>query len=258
MARQKTEDLPVLDALLRPPAPLMLAVERALLRHRESARVTASLAEQIAARLAGLVALDVVHAGQRLLEQEISKVLGVSRAPVREALRILEGDGLVEFESRKGAKVRAPSTSELRDVFRVRAALYGMLLREEMEQRPADLEKVFDAHIPDVAQAARESVDAYAVATFLLNCAVAEQARNRTLADLLQSVSLQTLRYVRLGLSTDAMPPLTEFVKSWHALHAAVGQRDTDLVVQLAERRIARIRDVAVEVVEAAGERAAS
>lgn len=245
MARSRTEDLPDLSVLLLPPDAVMVAVEQAVLRHRESGLVTASLPEQIAAKLAGVITLDLVHAGQRLLEQDISKVLGISRAPVRESLRILERDGLVEFQSRRGAMVKAPGPDDLRDVFTVRAALYGILLREEMRERPAALKAVLDAHMPRVVESAQESVDAYAVATFELNNAIADHARNRTLADLLRSVSLQTLRYVRLGLAANPSS-IGGFLRSWRALHRAIARGDTDLVVELAERRIGKIRDAAI------------
>ena len=87
MGRLKTTNTPELQDLLtpqNPQNPLTLAVERALMHGRDW---SASVAEQIAVRLAGLIAIDVIHAGQRLLEKDISDVLQVSRAPVREALR---------------------------------------------------------------------------------------------------------------------------------------------------------------------------
>ncbi|MFB6960537.1 GntR family transcriptional regulator [Streptomyces sp. NPDC056309] len=244
MSRPKTQDVPDLSALLVPQNDLMLAVERAVLRGRETSQL-ASLAEQIAAKLAGVITLDLVHAGQRLLEQDISHVLHVSRAPVREALRILERDRLVEFQPRRGALVTAPDATDLRDVYSVRSALYAMLLQQVMGERPADLEAVFDAHMPQVTEAAQDSVDAYAVATFLLNFAIADLSSNRLLADLLQSISLRTLRYVRLGLASNpaAMPA---FAKSWCDLHEAVAKRDSDLVVEIAKQRISEIRDTAV------------
>ena len=90
MARLKTTNTPDLQSLLAPQTPqnpVMLAVEQALMHGRDW---SASVADQIAVRLAGLITLDVIHAGQRLLENDICEVLEVSRAPVREALRILE------------------------------------------------------------------------------------------------------------------------------------------------------------------------
>ena len=162
----------------------------------------------------------------------------------------------MHFQSRRGALVTDLRASDVRDLFDVRATLYGMLLRQGLVEQPEDLEAVFDANLPRVLLAARESVDAYAVATFLLNNTVAQVSRNRILGELLQSVSLQTLRYVRVGLA--ATPgELPRFVRSWCALHNAIVERDTDRAVELAEQRIASTRDAALRVLGESGERAA-
>jgi DNA-binding GntR family transcriptional regulator len=249
LARKRTQDLPDLSGLLLPRDQRMAVVEQSLLRHRSSTQVAVSLAEQIAARLACAIAFDLFHAGQRLLEQDICKILGVSRAPVREALRILERDRLVEFQARRGALVTAPTTQELRDVFDARIALYGILLREEMNRAPKRLLAVFDTHMPAVERSVAESADDYATATFLLNSSIAAAASNQTLADLLQSVSLQTLRYVRLGLSHQP-ENIPRSLESWHALHAAVAAGKPAPVVKIAEDRIKRVRDAALEALE--------
>src|SRR5436853_1370920 len=103
---------PALSALLAPKNAVMLAVEKALLRG-DGVHASPPIAEQIAARLAGLIALDQIHPGERLLENDISEVLHVSRAPVREAIRILERDHLVHLSARRGAAVTAPDGQEL-------------------------------------------------------------------------------------------------------------------------------------------------
>ncbi|WP_405911725.1 GntR family transcriptional regulator [Streptomyces sp. NBC_00963] len=253
MARKRTEDLPDLSGLLLPRDQRMTAVEQSLLRHRSSAQVAVSLAEQIAARLACVITFDLIHGGQRLLEQDICEILGVSRAPVREALRILERDRLVEFQARRGALVTAPTVREVRNVFDVRIALYVMLLREEMKE-PKRLLAVLDSHMSAVERSVSQSVDDqsaddYATATFLLNSSIAAAASNQTLADLLQSVSLQTLRYVRLGLARDP-GSIPRSLESWHTLRAAVAAGKAAPVVRIAVDRIERIRDAALVALE--------
>lgn len=249
MARKRTQDLPDLSGLLLPRDQRMTAVEQSVLRHRSSTQVAVSLAEQIAARLACAIAFDLVHAGQRLLEQDICAILGVSRAPVREALRILERDRLVEFQARRGALVTAPTAKEVRNVFDVRIALYGILLREEMNRDPKRLLAVLNAHMPAVERSVTESADDYATATFLLNSSIAAVAGNETLADLLQSVSLQTFRYVRLGLAHHP-GNIPRSLESWHALRTAVAAGEVALVVRIAEARIERVRDAALAALE--------
>ena len=64
-----------------------------------------------------------IKPGERLMEIQLAKKLGVSRTPVREAIRMLELEGLVTMVPRKGAAVAAISEKTLRDVLEVRRAL---------------------------------------------------------------------------------------------------------------------------------------
>ena len=61
--------------------------------------------------------------GQRLMEIQLAEQLGVSRTPVREAIRMLEQDGLAVMIPRRGAVVAKISGKNLRDVLEVRLAL---------------------------------------------------------------------------------------------------------------------------------------
>jgi len=248
MARTKTANVPDTSALLMTPSPLLLAVEQAVMRGSDWSRASVSIADRVAAHLAGAITLDRVQAGQRLLEKDISEVLHVSRAPVREALRILERDRLVEFKSRRGAIVTAPDAAELRDIFTVRSALYGILLTQVMQDAPDELAAVFTNHVPKLAKAAEDGVDAYALEGFLLNMAVFGLCRNRLLADMLKSISLRTLRYVRLGLagSRQAIP---RSLRTWRTLQRAIVARDVPAVIEIARRRMDDTREAAVRAI---------
>jgi DNA-binding GntR family transcriptional regulator len=67
--------------------------------------------------------------GQQLRENELCRVLGVSRIPVREALHQLAGEGLVEIRPNRGACVASPSRDELREIVEVCRILESHLLR---------------------------------------------------------------------------------------------------------------------------------
>lgn len=72
--------------------------------------------------------------GQRLIEAELTRSLGVSRGPLREALRRLAADGLVEIEPYRGAAVSRMSRAELADTLVVREALEGLAARLAAER----------------------------------------------------------------------------------------------------------------------------
>lgn len=91
--------------------------------------------------------------GERLMEVQVAEELGVSRTPVREAIRKLELEGLVVMVPRKGAYVADISLRDLSDVFEVRRALEGLAAElaadratdEEIEELERTLVKISDA-----------------------------------------------------------------------------------------------------------------
>ncbi len=67
--------------------------------------------------------------GRRLKEEELARELGISRTPVREALLMLESEGLVELIPKRGASVRAYAVDDLDDMYQLRALLEGYAAR---------------------------------------------------------------------------------------------------------------------------------
>lgn len=85
-----------------------------------------SLAERIAAELRNLVLLEKLEPGATIPERETAAALGVSRTPLRESLRILASEGLVEIEPNKAPRVANPSLEELKDLLLVQGALEAL------------------------------------------------------------------------------------------------------------------------------------
>jgi DNA-binding GntR family transcriptional regulator len=67
--------------------------------------------------------------GERLKEEELARELGISRTPVREALLILQAEGLVDAAPNRGATVRAHTAEDLEDLYSLRALLEGFAAR---------------------------------------------------------------------------------------------------------------------------------
>ena len=88
------------------------------------ARLT--LAEQSAEALRRLILLDELKPGAAIPERETAEALGVSRTPLREALRILANEGLVEIEALRPPRVANPSLDELKQLFDVQGALEAL------------------------------------------------------------------------------------------------------------------------------------
>jgi DNA-binding GntR family transcriptional regulator len=86
---------------------------------------TTSLADEIAFRLEAAIVAQELPPGTRLRQHELCARFGVSRTPVREALRKLQAQRLVVLTPNKGAAVRIPTRREIEEVYDLRAELEG-------------------------------------------------------------------------------------------------------------------------------------
>ncbi len=85
--------------------------------------------------------------GERIVESRLAKELEISQSPVREALRDLAAIGLVDIESRRGARVRQPTAKELRDVSEVRSEIDAFAARLAAERLDDDtIDQLRQAH----------------------------------------------------------------------------------------------------------------
>jgi len=85
-----------------------------------------SLAQQIADELRDLILLEKLAPGATIPERETASALGVSRTPLRESLRILASEGLVEIAPNRAPRVADPSLEELEDLLQVQGALEAL------------------------------------------------------------------------------------------------------------------------------------
>lgn len=134
--------------------------------------------------------------GERLMEIQLAKRLGVSRTPVREAIRKLELEGLVLMVPRKGAEVADITQQDLEDVLEVRAAL------EELAVKNA-CDNITEEQIQELKKAAADFKEALE-GTDLIACAEADMrfheiiyaaTNNRRLIQILNNLKEQMYRY---------------------------------------------------------------
>jgi DNA-binding GntR family transcriptional regulator len=85
-----------------------------------------SLAEEAANTLREMILLEKLPAGMALPERDLSDVLGISRTPLREAIRILAHEGLIEFSASRRPRVADPTISEITNHLRIQGALEAL------------------------------------------------------------------------------------------------------------------------------------
>ncbi|WAC66873.1 GntR family transcriptional regulator [Agrococcus sp. SL85] len=88
-----------------------------------------SLREQALASLRGAISAGALAPGTRMVESDLSGRLGISRGTLREAMRQLQQEGLLEADARGRLSVRSLDADEIVDIFRVRGALEALAVR---------------------------------------------------------------------------------------------------------------------------------
>lgn len=207
---------------------------------------TLSIPEQIASRLGDRILNGEMAPGARIGEQELADGFSVSRGPVREALRILEREGLVTILARRGAVVTELSTAEIRELMEVRAGLFEMVIRKLYARPPAELFPLLDSGLQRLHALAPlpDKGSEYAETIYRIHILCARLAGNRRLQQMLTGLSLQTLRYSKLGLASVARRERS--VQLWQAATDALRVGDVERTVQLTRQRIEESGDEAV------------
>ncbi|HXS42652.1 MAG TPA: GntR family transcriptional regulator [Stellaceae bacterium] len=98
----------------------------------------APLRNQIIASLRRAIELGHLIPGTRLIEKDLCAQLGVSRTSLREALRELQAQGIVEHRGARGLAVGAISHEDAENVYRIRAALEALIVEQFIEKASAD------------------------------------------------------------------------------------------------------------------------
>ncbi len=180
-----------------------------------------ALRDQVLAELRQRIVDGDYPPGERLTEDRLAADFGVSRNPVREALRIVEADGLVTMLPRRGAVVATPDASTIADLFAVRSSLESVAARLAAEratpQDVADLRALLDA-----ARLATEQDDFSRVAELntALHMRVITISGNRWLTSIAGSLYLHVQWVFRIGAAHRAPHSWHEHIRLVDAIEA--------------------------------------
>lgn len=185
-------------------------------------RVRTMVDEAIDAIVAA-AARGLVLPGDRLIETEIAQKLNISRVPVREALRLLESQGIVVNEPYKGIRLMPLTKSRVAQVLEVRLALELVAVRriiEEQRHRDANSVKRLERCIDEMQlMAIRKDSYGLALADVAFHRALCELSGNEFLQTLWEGVARQVT--IAVGLST-LDKPMREIVDEHRVLLAAI------------------------------------
>ncbi|WP_137890391.1 GntR family transcriptional regulator [Ramlibacter sp. 2FC] len=221
-------------------------------------RVAAPLRQQVLEKIRAAIAVGQLAPGKRLVERELCEITGVSRTLIREALRQLESEGLVEVIPNKGPIVATISARQAREVFQLRAELEGLASQLFAElATDAQMKALQDAFAQlREAYGSGDSVTMLAAKTRFYDCLV-EGSGNETLGNVLRQLHARAmvLRATSLsqpGRTAESERELVEIMK-------AIRKRDGAAARQASVAHITKAAQAALNVLQARnGEEAAA
>lgn len=134
--------------------------------------------------------------GERLMEIHLAEQLGVSRTPIREAIRMLELEGLVKMIPRKGAQVASISREDLQDVLEVRKALDTLAVKLACMRISADeIQKLKNAELEFERSLKQGDTTQIAEADVAFHDVIQLAAKNKRLKSMISNLAERIYRY---------------------------------------------------------------
>jgi len=181
-------------------------------------------------------------AGDRLVEDRLSAELGVSRVPIREALRLLAAEGLVEVQPRRGASVAEFSPDVARDLVEVRAMLEGLNARLAARHRASAIMAELRQVLAEGNAAAKSgNVSDLVRLNGEFHDKLAEAGRNSILWDIMRTLRERTSLVFAANTATRSREDWDEHSR----ILAAVIEGDEELAALLATRHVHQAAEAA-------------
>ncbi|WP_245442845.1 GntR family transcriptional regulator [Methylobacterium terrae] len=206
-------------------------------------RPSPSLTEQAAAALRRLILLNLLAPGEALNEPDLVARLGVSRTPVREALKLLAGEGLVTLRRNRTALVARLDPADLVPLFELEAALESAcagLAAERMN--PAELDRL--AGLQDALEAARDDRDAYTRLNRQAHRLIVTAARSPAIAEAHGRAFARLERARNFALAADGR--VAESLAEHRAILEALRAREAERARTLMHAHVARTQALLV------------
>ncbi|MER7563688.1 GntR family transcriptional regulator [Streptomyces sp. NPDC048523] len=189
------------------------------------------LADEVADRIREAIFNGAYAPGEQLREVELSGELGVSRGPVREALRLLEREGLVHCAWHRGTTVTTLSAEDVAELDSLRGALEDLAVRQVIAHA-SDEDLASIAKTADMMERAGDAHEMVRL-DIAFHDAVFAAAGHRRLADAWDGIRCQVHLFLltRIGRSTAGY--LDRIPREHHGLVTALRARDTDTALDL-------------------------
>ncbi|MGI6486349.1 MAG: GntR family transcriptional regulator [Tepidanaerobacteraceae bacterium] len=181
-----------------------------------------------------------IKPGERLMEIQLAEEMGVSRTPVREAIRKLELEGFVVMIPRKGAYVAGMSLKEAADVFEIRASLEGLAAALAAERITDDEIETMENILKEISSAVKDKdVKEVIKKDAELHNVLFAATRNSQLAQIICNLKEKIDRFRLQSFSNPSR--MKNIVKEHRKIVDAIKARDADNAEQLAREHIEKV-----------------
>ena len=191
-----------------------------------------SLSESVADTIAEAIATRIISPGERIVETSLVEKLGVSRVPIREALKVLHAQGIISGGGHRGYRVAAFDPGVTQQIMEVRLSLEAFMLRDAIDnwRKGEGSPAIFDASIAMMKASAKAgSLRDSMVADLEFHRAIRQAANNPIVGTLWDTIA----RHVMIVFNferfrdedLDAIPRQHEEFRDW--IVAQVARKDT-------------------------------
>lgn len=206
-----------------------------------------TLHEEISTRLRDLIIEGHLEAGSRINEVEVCVRLGVSRTPLREAIRTLASEGLVELVPAKGAIVRRFSVTDVRHMLEAIKALEQFAGRLACQRASADdIARIVDIHTAMMSRYKSRNRLAYYKLNQAIHSEIVRIADNTAIAEMhaILQARLKHIRYIGNRDTDKWAGAVAEHEEMIRALQTRNADALSDVLGRHMDKTLERVRDV--------------
>jgi DNA-binding GntR family transcriptional regulator len=179
----------------------------------------------------------MLRPSERLMEIQLAEEMGVSRTPVREAIRKLELEGLVVMIPRKGAYVAGLSLKDIADVFEIRGALEGLAAELAAERATDEELEAMERYLVKISEEIDNGDLSKVVETDTdFHTLLYKSSRNTRLSQIINNLREQIQRFRTTSLSFPGRMKIA--LEEHRKIVEAVSSRDGELARKLAQEHI--------------------
>lgn len=196
------------------------------------------LREVVAETLREAIAAGTLKPGERLMEIQLAEELGVSRTPVREAIRKLELEGFVVMIPRRGTYVADLSIKDINEVFEIRTALDVLAAGLAVERITEDELEQLERLLVEIAELLdhQDDIDKIVEVDSQFHDVLYRASRNDRLVGIINNLREQFTRFRSISIQYPGRMRIS--VEEHRRLVEAIATRDTELAQQIAREHM--------------------